>query len=102
MLGQRERAVNEYSKAKTKPTTDTGSAQQVAEGFLKKAYSEGGTPVAAPRGWPDAKTRGSNSAARLRREARFKKSPILLSNKNRFAGVGSVALPRRFHYPKVS
>src|SRR5467141_2950551 len=47
MLGQRERAVNEYSKAK-QTNDDTGSAQQVAEGFLKKAYSEGGTPVAAP------------------------------------------------------
>ncbi len=47
MLGQRERAVNEYSKAK-QTNDDTGSAQQVAEGFLKKAYSEGGTSVAAP------------------------------------------------------
>jgi len=48
MLGQRERAVNEYSKAK-QTNDDTGSAQQVAEGFLKKAYSEGGTPVVTPR-----------------------------------------------------
>jgi aminopeptidase N len=47
MLGQRERAVNEYSKAK-QTNDDTGGAQQVAEGFLKKAYSEGGTSVAAP------------------------------------------------------
>jgi tetratricopeptide (TPR) repeat protein len=47
MLGQRERAVNEYSKAK-QTNDDTGGAQQVAEGFLKKAYSEGGTTVAAP------------------------------------------------------
>src|SRR5467141_1721443 len=47
MLGQRERAVNEYSKAK-QTNDDTGSAQQVAEGFLKKAYSEGGTPVVTP------------------------------------------------------
>src|SRR6202521_5652964 len=47
MLGQRERAVNEYSKAK-QTNDDTGGAQQVAEGFLKKAYSAGGTSVATP------------------------------------------------------
>lgn len=47
LLGQRERAVNEYSKAK-QTNDDTGGAQQVAESFLKKAYSEGGTSVAAP------------------------------------------------------
>jgi len=45
VLGQRERAVNEYSKAK-QTNDDTGGAQQVAEGFLKKAYSEGGASVA--------------------------------------------------------
>ena len=47
MLGQRERAVNEYSKAK-QTNDDTGGAQKVTEGFLKKAYTEGGTSVAAP------------------------------------------------------
>jgi tetratricopeptide (TPR) repeat protein len=47
MLGQRERAVNEYSKAK-QTNDDTGGAQQVAEGFIKKAYTEGGTSVSAP------------------------------------------------------
>src|SRR6202008_1918075 len=47
MLGQRERAVNEDSKAK-QTNNDTGGPQQVAEGFLKKAFSEGGTSVAAP------------------------------------------------------
>jgi tetratricopeptide (TPR) repeat protein len=47
MLGQRERAVNEYSKAK-QTNDDTGGAQQYAEGFIKKAYSEGGTSVSAP------------------------------------------------------
>jgi tetratricopeptide (TPR) repeat protein len=47
MLGQRERAVNEYSKAK-QTNDDTGGAQQVAESFLKKAYSEGGAPVTQP------------------------------------------------------
>jgi len=54
MLGQRERAVNEYSKAK-QTNDDTGNAQQVAEGFLKKAYSEGGTSVAAPAASEPAK-----------------------------------------------
>src|SRR5712692_10287609 len=47
LLAQRERSVNEYSKAK-QTNDDTGGAQQVAEGFLKKAYSEGGTSVATP------------------------------------------------------
>src|SRR5439155_373763 len=48
LLGQRERAVNEYSKAK-QTNDDTGSAQATAERHLKKAYSEGGgTSVAAP------------------------------------------------------
>jgi aminopeptidase N len=54
MLGQRERAVNEYSKAK-QTNDDTGGAQQVAEGFLKKAYSEGGTSVATPPAGQTAK-----------------------------------------------
>ena len=47
LLGQRARAVNEYSKAK-QTNDDTGAAQQVAEGFLKKAYSEGGISASAP------------------------------------------------------
>jgi len=47
LLGQRERAVNEYSKAK-QTNDDTGSAQQVAEGYLKKGYSEGAISAAAP------------------------------------------------------
>jgi aminopeptidase N len=47
LLAQRERAVNEYSKAK-QTNDNTGGAQTVAEGFLKKAYSEGATTAAAP------------------------------------------------------
>src|SRR5260370_18853092 len=47
MLGQRERAVNEYSKAK-QTNDDTGGAQGTAESFLKKAYAQSGTLVAAP------------------------------------------------------
>jgi aminopeptidase N len=47
LLGQRERAVNEYSKAR-QTNDDTASAQQVAEGYLKKPYSEGSISAAAP------------------------------------------------------
>ena len=47
MLGQRERAVNEYSKAR-QTNDDTGGAQQEIERWLKKAYTEGGTPGAVP------------------------------------------------------
>ena len=39
--------MNEYSKAK-QTNDNTGGAQQVAEGFLKKAYTEGATTAAAP------------------------------------------------------
>lgn len=45
LLAQRERAVNEYSKAK-QTNDDTGGALQTAESLLKKAYTEGGTPAA--------------------------------------------------------
>ncbi len=47
LLGQRERAVNEYSKAK-QTNDDTGGAQLEAERWLKKAYSEGGISAAVP------------------------------------------------------
>jgi aminopeptidase N len=47
MLGQRERAVNEYSKAK-QTNDDTGGAQGTVERYMKKPYSEGGSSVAAP------------------------------------------------------
>jgi aminopeptidase N len=47
LLGQRARAVNEYSKAK-QTNDDTGSAQLVAEQLLKKPYSEGAISAAAP------------------------------------------------------
>jgi peptidase M1-like protein/tetratricopeptide repeat protein len=49
LLGQRERAVNEYSKAK-QTNDDTGSAQMAADSFLKKAYSEGATTAGTPAG----------------------------------------------------
>jgi tetratricopeptide (TPR) repeat protein len=47
LLGQRERAVNEYSKAK-QTNDDTGGAQLEAERYLKKPYSEGGVLMATP------------------------------------------------------
>jgi aminopeptidase N len=40
LLGQRARAVNEYSKAK-QTNDNTGSAQETADRYLKKPYSEG-------------------------------------------------------------
>jgi aminopeptidase N len=58
LLAQRERAVNEYSKAK-QTNDDTGGAQQVTEGLLKKAYTEGGTLIAAPKATESAKPAAS-------------------------------------------
>jgi tetratricopeptide (TPR) repeat protein len=49
LLGQRERAVNEYSKAK-QTNDDTGGAQVTAENLLKKPYSEGAVSAAVPGG----------------------------------------------------
>src|SRR6201982_4333517 len=46
LLGQRERAVNEYSKAK-QTNDNTGSAQQTADRYIKKPYSEGGAQAAS-------------------------------------------------------
>lgn len=54
VLGQRERAVNEYSKAK-QTNDNTGNAQSVTEQLLKKPYSEGGTLVATPASTEPAK-----------------------------------------------
>jgi aminopeptidase N len=47
LLGQRERAVNEYSKAK-QTNDDTGGAQTVADSLIRKAYTEGGVQAASP------------------------------------------------------
>ena len=54
VLGQRERAVNEYSKAR-QTNDNTGNAQSIAEQLLKKPYSEGGTLVATPTSTEPAK-----------------------------------------------
>ncbi|HEY2546860.1 MAG TPA: M1 family aminopeptidase [Candidatus Acidoferrum sp.] len=45
LLGQRERAVNQYSKAK-QTNDDTGGCQAESQKWLTKAYSEGGVPGA--------------------------------------------------------
>ena len=47
LLGQRERAVNEYSKAK-QTNDNTGGAQLEAEKWLKKPYAEGGISAGSP------------------------------------------------------
>jgi tetratricopeptide (TPR) repeat protein len=47
LLGQRARAVNEYSKAK-QTNDNTGGAQQIAENLLKKPYAEGSVSAASP------------------------------------------------------
>jgi tetratricopeptide (TPR) repeat protein len=47
LLGQRERAVNEYSKAK-QTNDDTGGAQLAAEQLVKKPYSEGAVSASVP------------------------------------------------------
>jgi aminopeptidase N len=46
LLGQRARAVNEYSKAK-QTNDNTGSAQETADRYLKKPYGEGGAQAAS-------------------------------------------------------
>jgi tetratricopeptide (TPR) repeat protein len=60
LLGQRARAVNEYSKAK-QANDDTGGAQQEAERMLKKPYSEGGAIAETPAN--DTKTPAAATAA---------------------------------------
>lgn len=46
LLGQRERAVNEYSKAK-QTNDNTGGAQEACDRYLKKPYNEGGAQAAS-------------------------------------------------------
>jgi peptidase M1-like protein len=46
LLGQRERALNEYNKAR-QTNDNTGSAQDIVEALIKKPYVEGATTVAA-------------------------------------------------------
>ena len=47
ILGQRERALNEYNKAR-QTNDNTGGAQDNVEALIKKPYSEGGVVAAVP------------------------------------------------------
>jgi hypothetical protein len=47
ILGQRERALNEYNKAR-QLNDNTGGAQATVEALIKKPYTEGGMPAAVP------------------------------------------------------
>ena len=47
LLGQRERALNEYSKARA-TNDNTGGAQDVVEALVKKPYTEAGMPPITP------------------------------------------------------
>jgi hypothetical protein len=47
LLGQRERALNEYSKARS-TNDNTGQAQDVVEALVKKPYTEQGMPPMIP------------------------------------------------------
>jgi len=47
ILGQRERALNEYNKAR-QTNDNTGGAQEVAEALIKKPYTESGMPTPSP------------------------------------------------------
>jgi aminopeptidase N len=47
LLGQRERALNEYSKAR-QTNDNTGGAQDNVEALVKKAYTENGMPAVTP------------------------------------------------------
>jgi hypothetical protein len=55
LLGQRERALNEYSKAR-QTNDSTGGAQEVVEILVKKPYTEAGMPTITPGAPSDAKT----------------------------------------------
>jgi tetratricopeptide (TPR) repeat protein len=60
LLAQRERGVNEYSKAK-QTNDDTGGCQGESERYLKKPYTEGGvTSVSAPAAETPAKPAKTN------------------------------------------
>ncbi len=47
ILGQRERALNEYNKAR-QTNDSTGGAQDVVEALIKKPYTENGMPTPTP------------------------------------------------------
>jgi Peptidase family M1 domain/TPR repeat len=64
LLGQRERALNEYSKAR-QTNDNTGGAQDIVEALVKKPYTEGAIVVASPATGttPTAKPKSADVAA---------------------------------------
>ena len=62
LLGQRERALNEYNKAR-QTNDNTGGAQQYIEQLIKKPYSEGAPiPTTSPAGGTQAPAKGGKPA----------------------------------------
>jgi len=61
ILGQRERALNEYNKAR-QLNDNTSGAQSVVEALIKKPYSEGATPAAVPAETPTQQAPAKNKA----------------------------------------
>jgi hypothetical protein len=55
LLGQRERALNEYSKAR-QTNDSTGGAQEIVDILVKKPYTEAGMPTLPPGSQSDSKT----------------------------------------------
>src|SRR5690349_1876539 len=74
LLGQRARAVNEYSKAK-QTNDNTGDAQTVADQFLKKPYAEGSVSAASPATTAPATTPSPTPATDRDRPVLKKPSP---------------------------
>jgi len=75
LLGQRERAVNEYSKAK-QTNDNTGGCQLRAEQLIKKPYSEGGGElVATPAAGEPAKPASALPAPASGEKPVLKKRP---------------------------
>jgi Peptidase family M1 domain/Tetratricopeptide repeat len=75
LLGQRERAVNEYSKAK-QTNDNTGGAQARVEQLIKKPYSEGGGElVATPAATEPAKPPSTLPAPASGEKPVLKKKP---------------------------
>lgn len=66
LLGQRARAVNEYSKAK-QTNDNTGDAQTVADSLLKKPYSEGAQAAAADPAQKPASAAPADDRPKLKR-----------------------------------
>jgi len=75
LLGQRERAVNEYSKAR-QTNDNTGGAQARAEALIKKPYSEGSSQaVATPASAEPAKPASTLPAPASGEKPVLKKRP---------------------------